>query len=171
MQPTPSDPPATPLPPEVEHEAKYKQVKNGANWFYWIAGLSIVNTFLTHFGSNIQFVLGLALTQIVDAVAAQAFPGVKWFSLVFGAILAGTLVFFGFKAGQAFVWAFLGGLAVFLLDCALFAWIILKFGAFDQGVVFGIVFRIVALVAIFGGLGAAREFRKLKAQYAAAPAV
>jgi hypothetical protein len=40
--------------------------KNGVNWFYWIAGLSILNTAIYLFGGKITFVIGLAATQIVD---------------------------------------------------------------------------------------------------------
>lgn len=44
-------------------------LKSGANWFYWIAGLTLVNTIAAMSGSTWRFILGLAITQIVDVVA------------------------------------------------------------------------------------------------------
>ena len=44
------------------------QLKNGANWFYWIAGLSLVNSAIFAFGGHVSFIAGLAYTQIIDAV-------------------------------------------------------------------------------------------------------
>lgn len=53
-----------------------QQGRSGANWFYWVAALSIVNSAMLLSGANRHFVVGLAGTQIVDslgmAVAQQA---------------------------------------------------------------------------------------------------
>lgn len=172
MEPNPVQPPApesAPAAPEVPAEltALYQQVKSGANWFYWIAGLSIINAVLAHSETKTQFVLGLAITQIVDAIAGQIAPNWKWFSLVFDAALAGALAFFGFKGGKAVMWAFLAGLSIFLIDCALFAWICLKFGEVEKGVILGGIFRALALFSIFGGISATKKLHALKAQLGA----
>ncbi|MCK4829211.1 hypothetical protein KA005_76515, partial [bacterium] len=45
-----------------------KQLKSGANWFFWIAGLSLVNTIVFLFDGSIYFVVGLGITQIVDGI-------------------------------------------------------------------------------------------------------
>ena len=45
------------------------RVKRGANWFYWIAGLSVVNSIMFIAGANFQFVVGLGVTQIINALA------------------------------------------------------------------------------------------------------
>ena len=45
--------------------------KNGANWFYWIAGLSLVNTAMAHGGADRHFIIGLSITAIVDAIAQE----------------------------------------------------------------------------------------------------
>src|SRR5574340_77246 len=39
---------------------------NGANWFYWIAGLSVVNSVIVLFGGAWYFLVGLGATQFVD---------------------------------------------------------------------------------------------------------
>ncbi|MBS0657916.1 MAG: hypothetical protein JSR82_06675 [Verrucomicrobia bacterium] len=142
----------------------YQTVQAGARWFYWIAGLSIVNAVLAHSESKVQFVLGLAITQVVDYLMAQIAPGAKWFSLVFDVLLAGSMAYFGYKGGQAVLWALFCGLGVFLVDCALFGWLCFMGGAVNTGVVLGGVFRALALVAVFGSIAATRRLHALKAQ-------
>ena len=44
---------------------------SGANWFYWIAGLSLVNTILLYTGSEWVFVVGLGVTQLIDGIAIE----------------------------------------------------------------------------------------------------
>jgi hypothetical protein len=47
-------------------------LKGSSSWFVTIAGLSIVNSILAMTGANIQFIFGLGLTQIVDALAHES---------------------------------------------------------------------------------------------------
>ncbi len=47
-----------------------KQVKNGASWFYWIAGLSVVNSVLAFLGIPVVFVFGLAMTGFLHFLLA-----------------------------------------------------------------------------------------------------
>jgi len=44
-------------------------LKSGANWFYWVAGLSLINTIMIFAGAKWGFAIGLAITQIIDVVA------------------------------------------------------------------------------------------------------
>ena len=46
-------------------------VIRGAKWFYWIVGLSIVNSLLAMGGAPIRFVFGLGLTQFVPGYVAS----------------------------------------------------------------------------------------------------
>ena len=66
-----------PVSNEPDPEA-VAQMKSGANWFYWIAGLSLVNSAIYAFGGDISFILGLAATQMVegitDAAIAEGLP-------------------------------------------------------------------------------------------------
>src|SRR5689334_876870 len=48
---------------------KMRQLLSGANWFNWIAGLSMVNTLIAISGSNWNFLAGLGSTQIVTGIA------------------------------------------------------------------------------------------------------
>src|SRR5947209_1342499 len=47
-------------------------VIGGARWFYWIVGLSLVNSLLALGGAQIRFVFGLGITQIFDAIHEPA---------------------------------------------------------------------------------------------------
>ncbi|MBI4332353.1 MAG: hypothetical protein HY673_13855 [Chloroflexi bacterium] len=40
--------------------------KGGASWFYWIAGLSMLNTLFVIIGAGWTFFIGLGITQVVD---------------------------------------------------------------------------------------------------------
>jgi hypothetical protein len=42
------------------------QVKGGTSWFFWIAGLSILNSIIFFSGSSITFVVGLGATRFID---------------------------------------------------------------------------------------------------------
>lgn len=59
-------------------QAEYQEMVQGdltarlrsvASWFYWVAGLSLVNTLAVMMGVELTFSLGLGITQIIDAVA------------------------------------------------------------------------------------------------------
>jgi fatty acid desaturase len=56
-------------PPRAPSPAagQLRLIRSGANWFIWIAGLSLVNSALFAIGSNWAFFLGLGATQFVDA--------------------------------------------------------------------------------------------------------
>lgn len=36
-----------------------QQAKSGANWFFWIAGMSIFNSLIQLLGGSLNFVIGL----------------------------------------------------------------------------------------------------------------
>jgi hypothetical protein len=45
-------------------------LKSGGNWFFWIAGLSLITSILSLSGANWRFFLSLGITQIIDGFAA-----------------------------------------------------------------------------------------------------
>src|SRR5437588_12623571 len=44
-------------------------MRRGANWFFWIAGLSVVNAVISLAEGNRHFVVGLGITEIINGVA------------------------------------------------------------------------------------------------------
>jgi hypothetical protein len=96
------------------------RVHAAANWFYWIAGLSAVNSFLAFIHAPVRFIFGLGVTRMLDAQAQQggdsAGIGV---ALVVGVVAAAVFAAFGYFANQAQKWAFVTGLLLYGLDALL----------------------------------------------------
>jgi hypothetical protein len=40
--------------------------RRGTNWFYWVAGLSLLNSLLMHVGAQIHFLVGLGVSLLAD---------------------------------------------------------------------------------------------------------
>ena len=49
--------------------------QNGTNWFFWVAGLSLVNSAVLLSGGETFFVIGLAITLVVDSITAGIAKG------------------------------------------------------------------------------------------------
>jgi hypothetical protein len=152
----------------VEIEKRRAAVKNGANWFYWIAGLSLVNSVINVTGGEWQFIIGLGATQIVDAIAGEitrqmAGDGALVINaLAFGInlVIAFIAVVFGIFANRGKPWAFLVGIVLYLLDGLIFL-------AFQDW--FGVGFHAFAAFCIYGGYSALRKLRELEAQSGLSP--
>jgi hypothetical protein len=135
--------------------------KAGANWFFWIAGLSLVNSIIAATGKQWGFVVGLGTTQLVDAIAKSMGKGagVSLIGLAFDILVLAVVCLFGVLCRRGFVWAFVLGMILYALDALIFL------GVGDW---FGLVFHGLVLFFLFGGLSA---LRKLKALPAEIPAV
>ena len=129
------------------------QHKSGANWFYWIAGLSLVNTLLNLFGGQFSFLVGLGITQLVDgivyAVSADVAPDmalvVKIVGFIVNLAFAVLFVVLGVLARQRRKWAFIVGIALYALDGLLFIWV---------GDWWSFGFHLLALYGLYMGLKA-----------------
>src|SRR5262249_3567191 len=67
--------PATTTPaaiPDAERRTLEDQRRRGGQWFYWIAGLSLINAVLAFSGQDWRFILGLGITQVVQELAEQS---------------------------------------------------------------------------------------------------
>lgn len=92
-------------------------VVSAARWFWWIAGLSLVNTVMLYTEAGGQFVIGLGLTTLASVMLGQ--------TMAF-AVIAATLAFYvwiGHVAAQGRAWAFHAGLAVYAIDALLFVYL------------------------------------------------
>ena len=92
------------------------RVRISAKWFYWIAGLSLINSIVVIFGGSFHFVVGLGITAVVDALARQVGSAGIVLDLVINGVVAGIFVLFGYFAYNAQKWAFLVGMFLYLLD-------------------------------------------------------
>ena len=173
-QPASSAPP-TAQPPTFANQQQLNQavalvnlqrrVKSGASNFYFIAGLSVVNSLISAFNGGLTFVIGLAITQLVDGFAlgiSQTAPDiamiVKVVGLALSIVISGIVAIFGYFAGKGHRWAFLTGMILYGLD----ALIMLAFGDW-----LAFAFHLFFLWGLFAGLQALNKLQKL----APAPAI
>jgi len=141
-----------------------RRMKSGASNFYWIAGLSVINSLVTIFGGGFYFVIGLGVTLIIDGLSsgiAQELGGSPvvlglgfLFSLVFDAIFA----LFGFFASKRHRWAFITGMVFYALDALLML-------AFQEWIGFG--FHLYFLWGIWTGFQALGKLRASQPQTSA----
>lgn len=136
-----------------------RRIKNGANNFYWIAALSAINSFVLQFGGNSYFVVGLAITLLVDGVfigMAEAIPEaslvVKVIGLAISIFIAGIFALFGLFGNRGKRWAFITGIVLYTLDALLML-------VFQEWL--GLAFHALFLFGLFGGLRALNELSKL----------
>ena len=150
---------------DSEVAALLQQLDGGAGWFYWIAGLSVVNSLVMLFGGKVSFIVGLGITQVFDVIAfkiAKANDGNLGFlveGIAFAVTLAtaGMFIAFGIFTKKRHIWAFVIGMVLYAMDGLLFLvvedW-------------FSIGFHIFAFFYIFGGLKAALKLNEMKANSA-----
>jgi hypothetical protein len=153
---TPSGSPAsapqtfTPPPGASQDAALVSQMKSGASWFYWIAGLSLVNSIAAATGSDWRFILGLGITQVFDVLGAEMGGPGKLVVLVLDLVVAGVLILLGVLGGKRHLWTFIVGMVLLALDTILFLlaqdWI-------------GVGFHVFVLYCLFRGLQACRQLR------------
>ncbi|MCB0496003.1 MAG: hypothetical protein KDC79_07690 [Cyclobacteriaceae bacterium] len=133
----------------LDRSEPLKMVKSGANWFYWIAGLSLINSIMVYSGSNYSFILGLGFTQIVDGVVYELLgSSFSILGFVFNVIVIGIFVTFGFYANKFSKSAFIAGMIVYGLDALIFLLV---------GDWLGLGFHVFALFMIFKGFARLKE--------------
>ena len=87
---------------EIKAElALQNQFENGANWFFWIAALSLLNSVISLANGEWAFIVGMGVTQIIDGVAlafaeeAGSTLGIKAFAIFLDVMAVSVFVFFG----------------------------------------------------------------------------
>jgi hypothetical protein len=142
--------------------ALFERGKNGAAWFYWVAGLSAINTAIALAGNDWGFALGLGVTTIANAIALQGVPpehrstaiGV---AVVFNVIVLGCVVLCGWLAQKRFLVPFALGMFLYLLDGLLYLLL---------GNVMSILLHGFALFCMWNGFSAYRQLNALERQLA-----
>lgn len=144
-----------------EHIALERRVMASANWFFWIAGLSFINSVIMLSNGRWSFLAGLGITQIIDALAYQAAgelgTGATVIALIMDIMVAGIFVLFGFMARKLQGWAFIVGMVLYGLDGLLFL--------LAQGWL-SIAFHALALYYIYLGLRAHNRLKALEQEMA-----
>jgi hypothetical protein len=130
-----------------------QNMHRGANWFYWIAGLSLVNSVIFAAGGHLSFIVGLCYTQIIDAfsdaIVTGGGPGfIRWLAVAFNVGIVLVFALIGYYSHRAFKAAFLIGITIYAVDALLW----LFFGGWLE-----IAFHVYALVWIVRGFMASRH--------------
>ena len=129
-----------------ERKTLERRRRSGGQWFYWIAGLSLINAAVAFAGQEWRFILGLGVTQIVQDLAKSGSNGTK--AGLIGVAVIVIFAILGQRAVQGHGWAFLVGMTLYALDGAIFVLIQ------DWP---GVGFHAFALLMILRGYVAARR--------------
>ena len=138
---------------------------SGANWFFWIAGLSLVNSVIVLMNGQWSFLAGLGVTQVIDGMSQALLPRLGTTATVLALVMdlaaAGVIVTFGLMARQGHAWAFVLGMILYALDGLIFLlvgdWLSLAFHAY-------------ALYCIYRGYAANNRLKQLNEEIQAQPA-
>ncbi len=123
-------------------------LRNGANWFFWIAILSVVNSVVYVLGAKFSMLVGLA-SSLMAVAYLGAFGGLgKVFAMLAALVIAGIFALLGIFARKRQRWAFIAGLVLYAIDGGIF----LAFGD-----VLPAFFHLIALLAIASGYRALRQ--------------
>ena len=146
---------------QIEIDEQARRSQSGANWFFWIAGLSLINSVVVLMNGRWSFLAGLGITQFIDGLSVALSLRLGGIATVIALLLdlttAGVLVLFGVMARQRHTWAFAFGLFLYAADGILFLivqdWLALAFHGY-------------ASYCIFRGLTANKQLTELQRQAA-----
>lgn len=135
-------------------------LKSGTQWFYWIAALSLVNSLIVTFGGSVSFIVGLGITQLIDGLAREGIANGTAIAIAANVLISAGFAAVAYFGGKNIVWVTILGLVLYVLDAGIFLlvqdW-------------WSIGFHAYATYAIWRGLSAGLELKKLQAQAAAQP--
>ena len=133
---------------------------NGANWFFWLAILSVINTLVVYFGRLDNTPLAFGVTQWLDGSAGTLASRVASpFSLTGVAVdllLAVMFAAFGYFARRGNDSVYLFGILLYAVDA------LLSLGLKDF---WGFSVHLVGLFFLFRGLLASRHVRENATSY------
>ena len=163
-------PPALPDLPQQDLNAKVNQAGEilakthgeGASWFFWIAGLSVINSAVVLLGSQWSFLIGLGITQVIDGIALAVVQQVgehiattaKLVAFGLDVVVAGTFALWGILAMKRHRWAYVLGMILYALDGLIFLLV---------GDYLSLGFHVFALFFLFKGFKACGQLNKLHA--------
>jgi len=138
-----------------------RRFKSGANWFYWVAALSIINSLVLQFGGDLHFIFGLGVTQLMDAVLAgvlsnaEPAPLLTLIAVIIAAIPAAVCALLGYLARMRMAGFYMLGMILYVCDTLLFLLLM------D---ILNVVFHGFVLFGMYGGFRAMRALNNLDRQ-------
>jgi hypothetical protein len=154
-------PPAPPAPAATVSPASAEWLRtqrNGGAWFFWIAGLSLMNTIaitsgaIMRPGARFGLVVGLGTTAVSDGLFyAQLYRPMLAYGI--DAVVLSLFVALGFFARKGMLWPFILGLVLYGLDALIYVFL------FGQPQLLYIGFHVFVLFRIWRGVQAARNLK------------
>lgn len=126
-------------------------ILHGANWFFWLAILSVINTLIVYRYQTPNTPIALAITQWLDGTSSGLNPTMSTRSMMINLLIAGVLAGFGVLARRGSDVAFVVGIFLYVIDA------MLAIGLRD---VFGFGVHLLGLFFLFKGLLASRHVRE-----------
>ena len=98
--------------------------RSGSRWFFWIAGLSMLNSIVFRMEGSITFLGSLGVTQIIDIMSRiyveegilENANMVSGFSMLVILFFSGLYVIFGLLTRKKIKWAFFVGTILYVID-------------------------------------------------------
>jgi hypothetical protein len=133
-------------------------IARSANWFYWIAGLSLVNLLVGVSGGQWKFAIGLGISELLSGIADEVKTGggsTAVIVVLYAASLCVTAFFAtcGWFARRPSAVAFIVGMVAFGLDTIVFV-------MFSDWM--GVAFHGLALYYLWRGLSITLQVKKLQ---------
>jgi hypothetical protein len=142
-----------PVLPSQDNPQLERRVRSAARWFFWIAGLSLVNTFSASSSGGVVFVIGLGVTQLIDGFARQLSQNGTAIALAINVIAAGLFVALGLFAWKRHSWSFIVGMVLYALDALIFL---------IAGMWLGLAFHVFVIFWMYQGLRANMQLKAAK---------
>jgi hypothetical protein len=135
--------------------------RSGSRWFFWIAGLSMLNSIVFRMEGSVNFLFGLGVTQIVDIMSRiyveegliENTNMVSGISMVLILLISGLYVIFGLLTRKKKKWAFFVGTILYLFD----GFILVLIQDYISA-----AFHAYILFSLFRGLKAIQDLRNAK---------
>jgi hypothetical protein len=140
-------------------EGYRQQTLSGANWFFWIAALSMINSIIQLASGGFGFLAGLGVTQLIDGVAAgvseQVGGAATVIALLLDVMVAALFVGLGLFARKGQTWAFVLGMVLYALDGLIFL-LVQSWPSF--------LFHLFVLYCLYRGLAGNNKLKALQAE-------
>ena len=109
-----SEQPQSPI--AVARPSFLTRISTGPACFYWIAGLTVLNSIVVISGRSLRFAIGLGITAAIDVKAKQLGVAGAVLALLISGTIAGIFIVLGNLAGKRIRWAFLTGIVLYGFD-------------------------------------------------------
>lgn len=128
------------------------RMRAGADWFFWIAALALLEAYLGRSGVVTEGAFGLGMTGLVERTAAPWTAAAQPMPLLAELVLPLFYVLLGLLARRGRRWAFAAGIGVYAVDAAL---------VLLAAALVGLALHLVVLGLLAMGFVAARQLDQL----------